>query len=102
MAPGGFYENRSDHMAYDQSMASGNPNTGNQPRAESPTGLLPLNAFGGHTPEVGDVCKFRVVQIYDDQVEVEYVKHDGEDDESTEQPGLPDESSEGEMSQYLQ
>jgi hypothetical protein len=56
-------------------MASGYPNAGQESGSQSPTGLLPRNAFGGKSPEVGDVCKFRVVQIYDDQIEVEYVQH---------------------------
>jgi len=64
-------------------MASGNPNTEDQTGAKSPTGLLPFNAFGGKTPEVGDVCSFRVVQIYDDQVEVEYVRHGKDEDHET-------------------
>jgi hypothetical protein len=47
------------------------------------TALLPKSIFGDKTLEPGAECKFKVVQIYEDEVEVEYVKHekDGEDEE---------------------
>ena len=78
-------------------MASGNPNSAGEAGPQSPTGLLPLNAFGGKTPEVGDVCRFRVVQVYDDQVEVEYVQHDSQEDYDPD--AMP--AEEAETGQYL-
>lgn len=82
-------------------MASGNPNDEAGGGPQSPTALLPNNAFGGKTPEVGSVCKFRVVQVYDDQAEVEYAGHD-ESDEPEAEPGAPEETGEGEMTGYLE
>lgn len=75
--------------------------------AESPTALLPYNAFGDKTPEPGDVCSFRVVNVYDDQVEVEYVPHGEEGGEGEEYAPPPEEAAiapppgQGEMTEFL-
>lgn len=42
------------------------------------TFLVPKSALGGKDPNPGDVCKFKAVRSYDDEVEFEYVK-DGSD-----------------------
>jgi hypothetical protein len=44
------------------------------------TALLPKSIFGDKTLEPGATCKFKVVQIYDDEVEVAYVKHEKDGD----------------------
>lgn len=56
------------------------PEGGDEPRDEQSsdqeTALLPRSIFGGQKdPEVGSECKFRIVHVYDDEVEVEYVPH---------------------------
>jgi hypothetical protein len=79
-------------------MASGNPND-ESGGPKSPTGLLPLNAFGGKSPKVGDTCKFRVVQIYDDQVEVEYSHAD--ESEDADDTGEGQMVADEEMTEYL-
>ena len=44
----------------------------------SEMGLLPLSFFSGKEPQPGEICSVEVVKVYDDQVAVRYVKHDGE------------------------
>ena len=41
---------------------------------DSDSALLPKSLFGGKTPEVGDECTFKVEHLFEDQVEVSYVK----------------------------
>jgi hypothetical protein len=77
-------------------MAATNPNDA-EAGPQSPTALIPLNALGGQSPEVGSLCQFRVVQVYDDQVEVEYVGS-GESEEAEPEA----EMEAGEMTGYLE
>lgn len=52
------------------------------------TALLPKSIFGGHKCKVGDIKKFEVVHIYEDEYEVKYVgKEDGKDKEESESEG---------------
>lgn len=46
---------------------------------DADSALLPKSLFGGKLPEVGDECRFKVEHIFEDQVEVSYVK-DGMDE----------------------
>lgn len=39
---------------------------------ENETGLVSKSLFGGKMPEPGSTCTFKVVKVYDDEVEVEY------------------------------
>lgn len=58
--------------------------------------LVPLSVFPGETPSPGDVCKFRVVHVYEDEAEIEYVKEDGMDeDEEGEEEGEEGEGERG-------
>lgn len=45
---------------------------------EAKTALLPKSFFPDKELEVGKECKVRVEQVYEDEVEVAYVKHDTE------------------------
>lgn len=45
-----------------------------QTGTEQETALLPKSIFGQKDVQVGGECTFRVVHVYDDEVEVEYVK----------------------------
>lgn len=47
---------------------------------EQKTALVPKSIFGGHKCEVGDIKKFRIVEAYDDEFEVEYVRSDKDGD----------------------
>lgn len=40
------------------------------------TALLPKSIFGDKSLEPGSECKFKIVQVYEDEVEVKYVKHE--------------------------
>lgn len=42
---------------------------------EQETALLPKSIFGQKDLKVGSECSFRIVHIYDDEIEVEYVAH---------------------------
>lgn len=53
-------------------------------KAEGDGALVPKSLFGEEGPEVGSECKFRVVHVYDDEVEVEYVKDDDDKSKSPE------------------
>lgn len=46
----------------------------------APTGLLSKDFFMGKEPKPGDICSVKVEKIYDDQVEVSYIPHDGSSD----------------------
>ncbi len=37
------------------------------------TALVPLSFFGDKTPEVGHECTVKVVHVYDDEIEIEYM-----------------------------
>lgn len=54
--------------------------------------LVPKSLFGSKTPKPGDTCKFKVVHIHDDEVEIEYVKRhkDKEDKPESEDEDLGD------------
>jgi hypothetical protein len=56
------------------------PSKSDQPEGNG--ALVPKSLFGDGGPEVGSECKFRVVHVYDDEVELEYVK-DGDDKKSS-------------------
>lgn len=53
---------------------------------ETETALLPRSFFQGKNIEVGKKCEIRVEGIFDDEIEVSYVKHkkskDGKDKDS--------------------
>jgi hypothetical protein len=48
------------------------------------TALLDKSFFGQKDLEVGKVCKVRIVHIYEDEVEVAYVKHKEEKEDQSE------------------
>lgn len=54
------------------------------------TALIDKNVFPD-PPSPGDICKFRVVRVHDDEVELEYVSETDEE-EGSEPPGSPDEA----------
>lgn len=45
------------------------------------TALLPKSIFGGHKCKVGDIKKFKIVALYDDEAEVKYIRSDKKDDD---------------------
>ena len=53
-----------------------------EPQEESgtKTDLLSKSVFPNGDISVGDVCKFKVVALHDDQAEVEYMDENGESD----------------------
>lgn len=55
-----------------------------EPQEESgtKTDLLSKSVFPGGDIKVGDVCKFKVVALHDDQAEVEYMDENGESEGS--------------------
>jgi hypothetical protein len=61
---------------------AGGPSSPNKPEqdqeSESETALLPKSLFPGAPPAVGDVCQFRVEHVWEDEIEVAYVK-EGQD-----------------------
>lgn len=50
-------------------------------QAEGETALLPKSMFGGEPPKPGDKCTFTVKHVYSDEIEVEYGKEEGGEDE---------------------
>ena len=46
-----------------------------QTGTEQETALLARSLFAGKDLEVGSECKVRIVHIFEDEVEVEYIKH---------------------------
>lgn len=63
---------------YDETEASPAPEMeeGEDETPEVETALLPKSIFEDKELKPGSECKFRIVHVYDDEVEVEYVKHD--------------------------
>ena len=55
--------------------------TEDQTGTDEPTALLPKSLFGDKDLKPGRACKVKVMRVYDDEVEVAYVPHDGESDE---------------------
>lgn len=49
--------------------------------SEQQTALLPREIFGQKELKPGKECKFRIVAIYDDEIEVEYVEHSEKKDD---------------------
>jgi len=47
------------------------PETEPAEKEEGPTALLPKSALSGSAPEVGEILRFKVVHVYDDEVAVE-------------------------------
>ncbi len=43
---------------------------------EAETALLPKSLFPGEPPDIGDVCDFKVEHVWEDEIEVSYVKSD--------------------------
>ncbi len=58
------------------------------------TSLLPKSFFSGKELTVGSTCEVKIVHVYDDEVEVEYVPMDSEESGETKPD---DESMEGAM-----
>lgn len=52
-----------------------------QTGTDSETALLPKSIFGQKDLHVGAECKVRIEHVYDDEVEVSYVPHEGDDKE---------------------
>lgn len=50
------------------------------------TALIPKSALGDKAVEVGKECKFKVVSIHDDEVEIEYVPHKDKEDKKEPEP----------------
>ncbi len=68
---------------YDQGMDEAAPSEADESKphdedqegeeSESQTTLVPKSMFGGKEPQPGDVCKFEIEHIYEDEVEIRYV-----------------------------
>jgi hypothetical protein len=54
---------------------------GEEKTPEAETALLPKSLFPGEPPAIGDVCQFKVEHLFEDEVEVSYVK-EGEGEEN--------------------
>ena len=57
----------------------GDPAAESENKVDAQTDAVSKEIFGGEVPEVGSEVKFRVEHIYEDQVELAYVKS-GKDD----------------------
>lgn len=49
---------------------------------EGETFLVSKSNLGGTDPQPGDVCKFKVVRVHDDEVEFEWVSDDNKNEDS--------------------
>lgn len=47
---------------------------------EGETFLVSKSNLGGDDPQPGDVCKFEVVRVHEDEVEFKYVKEDNKNE----------------------
>lgn len=85
-------------MAEDQSMYpadesgesqdnGGKEESSDDQKPEGQTALLDKSVFP-EEPKPGDVCKFRVVKVYEDEVEVEYEKEDAEEKSEGKSPSM--------------
>lgn len=63
-----------DYEAADESDSSEAPEKARE--EESETALLPKSLFGDKDLKPGSRCSIEVVAVYDDEVEVKYVKHE--------------------------
>jgi hypothetical protein len=63
--PDDFYQTEGRQKEPDGSMEESDENTT----------LVPKSFFGGKDLEVGKKCEVEVVALYEDEVEVKYVKH---------------------------
>ena len=65
------------------------PKPGEEKEPEIETTLLPKSLFHGEPPAIGDICQFKVEHVWEDEIEVSYVKEgeggekDGEKSRST-------------------
>jgi hypothetical protein len=71
--------NPADQKPPDSGEAKTKP--GEDKKSEATTALLPKSLFPGEAPAIGDVCQFKVEHLFEDEVEVSYVK-EGEGEES--------------------
>ncbi len=65
-------------MDEESSEPSDNPQEESQ-EDNGKTELVSAGFFGDKPLEVGSECKVRIVHVYDDQVEIEYVPHEGDE-----------------------
>jgi hypothetical protein len=56
------------------------PKPGEDKTPETESALLPKSLFPGEPPAIGDVCQFKIEHVWEDEIEVSYVK-EGEDEE---------------------
>ncbi len=59
--------------------------TGSPEDEGAPTGLLSKSFFMGKEKQPGDICSIEVVKVYDDQVEVKYIAHEGGEEDAMEE-----------------
>lgn len=52
---------------------------GDEKKPESETALLPKSLFPGEPPAIGDVCRFKVEHIWEDEIEVSFQKEGGDE-----------------------
>lgn len=76
-----FYSDTEDDQSAPETAQSDMPDKPDEEQAEGETALLPKSIFGSKMPEPGATCTFKVVHVYDDEVEVEYAKEDEDDSE---------------------
>lgn len=60
---------------------------------ESETALLPKSLFPGEEPAVGDVCQFKIEHIWDDEIEVSYMKEGEGEEKSPRKPSAMDDAT---------
>lgn len=80
--PNDFYSNEGAGSDANETGAGAEPQQPQEEKAEGETALLPKSIFGSTPPEPGATCTFKVVHVYDDEVEVEYQDDENAEDNS--------------------
>lgn len=75
----GYYTPPDDDESPEKStsMAAESGNEDGDRDMEGQTTLVSNSVFPGGPPKMGDVCKFEIVHVYEDESEIRYVKEDG-------------------------
>lgn len=66
---------------YQSDSAPEKSDDGKREESDSESALLPKSFFGDKDLEVGKKCEVKIVHVYEDEVEVEYVRHKKKDND---------------------
>lgn len=81
-----------DDLYDDEPDSNPMPSKEKSAETESENALLPKSFFQGKDLEPGKHCKVEVVRVFDDEVEVRYIRHDEKKKEMTDrEPAEEDE-----------